>query len=204
MIADGSIVRCEVRVVTDSVSLLALWSAVVGIVALAALVLMSVGLGFLGPVNDVLGAATGVLVMLLAFAARDLLPTSPVLRWLALASAVMGSILIVIGSALVLSGRTGWYLAGLWSGLGWGVLGAWFFVLAATLFGSASWPVWLRWLGVVAGVLLVVGLAVLPGILSGIDDWGSASAGLVVPQVLGYIGSLLLLVWCFGVGCSSA
>lgn len=189
--------------VTDSVRSLALWTAVVGAVALAALVLMSVGLGFLGPVNDVLGAVTGVLVMLLAFAARDLLPDGAVLRRLALAAAVLGTILIVIGSVLVLTGRTGWYLAGLWSALGWGVLGVWFLVLAVTLVGSSSWPVWLRWLGVIAGVLLVVGLAVLPGILSGVDDWGAAGAGLVVPQVLGYVGSLLLLIWCIGVARSS-
>jgi hypothetical protein len=189
--------------VTDSVRSLALWTALVGLVALAALVLMSVGLGFLGPVNDVLGAVTGVLVMLLAFAARDVLPDGIALRWLALAAAVLGAILIVIGSVLVLTGRTGWYLAGLWSALGWAVLGVWFLVLALTLFGSTSWPVWLRWLGVIAGVLLVAGLAVLPGILSRIDDWGSAGAGLVAPQVLGYLGSMLLLIWCFGVGRSS-
>ncbi|MFC6237621.1 hypothetical protein [Longivirga aurantiaca] len=189
--------------VTDSVRSLALWTALVGIVALAALVLMSVGLGFLGPVNDVLGAATGVLAMLLAFAARDLLPDGIVPRWLALTAAVLGAILIVIGSVLVLTGRTDWYLAGLWSALGWGVLGVWFLILALTILGSTSWPVWLRWLGVIAGVLLVVGLAVLPGILSGIDDWGSAGAGLVAPQVLAYIGSMLLLIWCIGVGRSS-
>ncbi len=47
---------------------------------------------------------------------------------------------------------------------------------------------------------MVVGLAVLPGVISGIDDWDSAGAGLVVPQAVGYLGSLLLLVWCFGVG----
>jgi len=44
-------------VVTDSVRSLALWSAVLGTAALVALVLMSVGLGFLGG-NDVLGAVT--------------------------------------------------------------------------------------------------------------------------------------------------
>ncbi len=189
--------------VDESVRSLALWTAIVGTVALAALVLMFAGLGFLGPVNDVLGAVTGTLAMLLAFAARDLLPAGLALRWLALASAVVGAILIVIGSLLVLTGRTGWYLAGLWSGLGWGVLGVWFLVLTLTLFGSTSWPGWLGWLGVVAAVLLLVGLAVAPGILSGIDDWDSAGPSLVVPQALGYLGSLLLLVWCYGVGRSS-
>jgi hypothetical protein len=111
--------------VTDSVRSLATRSAVVGALALAAL----------------------VLVMLLAFAARDQLPGGVVLRGLALAAAVLGAILIVTGSVLVLTGRTGRYLAGPWSALGWGILGVWFLVLAVTLFGSTSWPMWLRGLG---------------------------------------------------------
>jgi hypothetical protein len=189
--------------VSESARLLAEWIALVGVAALAALVLMYAGLGFFGPVNDVLGAATGILVMLLAFTSRSLLPAGPVLRWVALASALIGAVLIVIGSVLVLTGRTGWYLAGLWSALGWAAIGVWLLVLALTLWGSTSWPAWLRWLGVVAAVLLVAGFAVMPGIVSGIDDWGLAGPSLVVPQALGYVGSLLLLIWCFGVGRSS-
>ena len=44
---------------------------------------------------------------------------------------------------------------------------------------------------------------VIARIVSGIDDWGLAGPSLVVPQALGYVGSLLLLIWCFGVGRSS-
>ena len=130
--------------VTDSVRSLATVTALVGVLASAALVLMYLGLGFFGPVNDVLGAVTGVLVMLVALATRDLLPDSAALRLLALATAVLGAILVVIGSVLVVTGLTGWYRAGLWSSLGWGVLGLWFLVLAVGLLGSAGWPGWLR------------------------------------------------------------
>jgi hypothetical protein len=191
-------------VVGDAVQVLALSIAGVGLAALVALALMAFGLGVMGPVNDVLGGIYGVLTLLLAVAMRDLLPQSAAVRALALAAALAGTVLVVIGSALVLKGITGWYLAGLWSALGWGLLGLWLLVLTVGMSDDAAWSTGLVGLGVMAGVLMTAGLGVLPGVIGAVDDSGSATWRLAVPQLLGYLGALLFLVWCLVLGWPAA
>ncbi|HET7901252.1 MAG TPA: hypothetical protein VFL59_08685 [Candidatus Nanopelagicales bacterium] len=178
----------------------ALWTAVIGLAGLVALVLMGAGLGFLGPVNDVLGGVTGLLALTLAVVGRDLLPASPAVRTGALLAAVVGGVLVAAGSVLVLTGRTGWYLAGLWSALGWAFLGIWFLVLVLALREDTGWPAWASVVGLVGAILMIVGFGVVPGIARAVDDWGQAGWQLVVPQAANALGSLLFLVWCLAAG----
>lgn len=109
-----------------------------------------------GTLNDIGNAALGLLSLTLAW----LLPTSRVL----VGVAAVGAVLTVVGTVLVVTGITGYYLAGLWSGAGFALIGAW---LAGSVrqVGRA---------GMVAGVVMLFGLIGVPGIFLGIDDLDTA------------------------------
>ncbi|MDQ6794768.1 MAG: hypothetical protein M3067_08145 [Chloroflexota bacterium] len=80
-----------------------------GIVCL--IVFYTVG-GPFGNINDIANGAEGVLSAALAWAVRSMLaPSSPALRWLALAAALLGAVITVIGTWLVES--TGFFYAAL-------------------------------------------------------------------------------------------
>lgn len=109
-----------------------------------------------GTINDIGNAALGLLSLILAW----LLPTSRVL----VGVAAVGAVLTVVGTVLVVTGVTGYYLAGLWSSAGFALIGAWL-VGSVRQVGRA---------GMVAGVLMLFGLIGVPGIFLGIDDLDTA------------------------------
>jgi hypothetical protein len=93
----------------------------------------------------------------------------------------------VVGSALVISGRTGWFLAGLVSSLGFAGIGAWVVILNRSGVGVEPWPARLRSLGVVAGALMALGVVAAPGIIVRLDDMATAP-GWVWIAMLGWLG----------------
>lgn len=109
-----------------------------------------------GTLNDIGNAALGLLSLTLAW----LLPTSRVL----VGVAAVGAVLTVVGTVLVMTGITGYYLAGLWSSAGFALIGAW-------LVGSVRRA---GRTGMVAGVVMLLGLVGVPGIFLGIDDLETA------------------------------
>ncbi|MGW7686844.1 hypothetical protein ACWGID_39260 [Kribbella sp. NPDC054772] len=134
-----------------------------------------------GVFNDVGNAVLGVLSLVLA---RCLLAPIPeqedigsamVRRGLLLAAAAAGAALTVVGTVLVLTGVTGFYLAGLWSSLGFALIGIW-------LIGVR---------GILPGVVMLLGLVGLPGILIGLDDMDSAPPWAFVAG-LSWAGTYLL------------
>ena len=145
-----------------------------------------------GALNDIGNAATGVVAGGLAWRLRRRSAGS--LDNLAVGAALAGTATTVAGSALVLSGATGFMLAGLVSTLGFAGIGAW---LLAAARDSEGWSPSLRRSAVVTGALLVFGLAALPAIGLRIDDMAVAPAWVWISSLawLGvYIG---LPVWAF-------
>jgi hypothetical protein len=82
--------------------------------------------GPFGTINDVANAVVGVLSVVLAWVTRN--PHSVRVVHLALGAAVVGGVLMVLGLILVIFEVTGYYLAGLVSALGAGLIGAWLLV----------------------------------------------------------------------------
>ncbi|MFC6157021.1 hypothetical protein [Kribbella jiaozuonensis] len=109
-----------------------------------------------GSINDVGNAALGILSLVLAW----LVHPSRVL----VGVAAVGTVLTIVGTVLVMSGITGYYLAGLWSSAGFALIGVW-------LVGSARQ---VGRTGLVAGVVMLLGLIGVPGIFLGIDDLDTA------------------------------
>jgi hypothetical protein len=108
---------------------------------------------------------------------------------LAVGAAVAGAALTVVGSTLVVSGTTGFFLAGLVSSVGFAGIGGWLVTLAR---GDAAraWPRRLRSLGVLAGGLMALGIVAVPGIVLRLDDLATAPWWIWVAE-LGWLGIYL-------------
>jgi hypothetical protein len=133
------------------------------------------GGGPFGTINDLGNAAIGTLSGWLAWRLRESIAGGR-MRDLAVAAALAGAGLTVAGSALVISGTTGFLFAGLVSSLGFAGIGTWLLVLNRSGGWVGGWPRRLRSLGVVAGGLMAMGAFVVPAIAMGFDDVATAPA----------------------------
>ena len=129
--------------------------------------------GPFGTINDLGNAATGILSGWLAWRLRRQIPGRTADA--AVGAALVGSALTVVGSALVVSGTTGFFFAGLVSSVGLAGIGTWLVVLNRSTH-AAAWPGGLRALGVAAGALMALGVVTAPGIVLGLDDMATAPA----------------------------
>jgi hypothetical protein len=144
--------------------------------------------GPFGTINDVGNAATGLLSAGLAWRfRREILGGA---GRVAVGAAIVGAAGTVVGSALVVSGTTGFFLAGLVSSVGFAGIGAWLVVLNRRVDEAAGWPRGLRTFGVVTGVLMAFGVVSAPGILLRLDDMATAP-GWIWIGLLGWFGTFV-------------
>jgi hypothetical protein len=173
---------------------LALAVAVVTLLGLVLLILMyAFSSGPLGLMNDVCNAVEGLLSIALAIGLlAQHQARSPHLAVPALIAVIVGGAFAVAGSVLVMSNATGFFLAGMYSMTGFALIGVW---LLATNF-RAPWPQGMATFGLVAGAVMLLGLAAIPSILLRIDSFDSAAWHTWLGQV-GFLGwAILYPVWC--------
>lgn len=154
-----------------------------------------------GLLNDLCNGIAGVLSAVLAVQLHPLMRAhrSRVGR-LGLIAASLGAIVVGIGSALVIFGITGWFLAGLVSTFGFALIGLWLLVWSAYGLRSDAWPRPLLRLGLVTGLIMSVGLLALTGFPSRIDDPGVAP-WFVSASMVSWLGSYLLYpIWALWLG----
>ena len=94
--------------------------------------------GPFGTINDIGNATAGVLSAGLAWRLRRLIPGRA--GDVAVGLATVGAALTVTGSALVISGTTGFFLASLVSSVGFAGIGAWLIALNRSDAVAAVWP----------------------------------------------------------------
>jgi hypothetical protein len=163
-----------------------------GVVCLILLFVVGDPFGF---INDVANAVVGVLSAVLAWLSPAIRP--PGWHRLAVAAAVIGAIVMAIGSVLVIFDVTGYYLAGLVSAVGAAFIGCW--VLLANRFPpyAGELPRGVRVTGLAAGLVMLIGLLAVPGVLARVDDQNASPWYVVVAQ-LSWVGTYLLYpIWCF-------
>jgi hypothetical protein len=163
-------------------------AAAVGFVAAGSAVCLAtyfVVRGPFGTISDIGNAATGALSGVLAWRLRRHIPGRT--GDIAVGAALVGAVIAVVGSALVVSGTTGFFLAGLVSSVGFAGIGAWLVVINRTDAEPAAWPRRLRSLGVLAGALMAAGIVVAPGILLRFDDMATAP-GWIWIGLIGWLG----------------
>jgi hypothetical protein len=160
-------------------------------VAILCLVLMNSDSPGFGTANDLGNGLVGVLsAVLAAQTARFGTPVA------AVAAAGAGGAVMVVGSWLVITGRTGWVLAGLVSSVGAALVGVWLVAANRAASHTGSLPRPLATSGVVAGALMGAGLLTVTGIVAGADAWASLS-WLDQAGLLGWFGLYLgYPVWC--------
>lgn len=144
--------------------------------------------GPFGTVNDIANGTAGVLSAVLAWRLRHAIAGRA--RDLALGAAIGGAALTAIGSGLVVSGTTGFFLAGLVSSLGFAGIGAWLVALNRSADPPARWPRRLRTLGVAAGGLMALGVLQSPGIVLRLDDMATAPGWIWIGS-LGWLGTFV-------------
>ena len=147
----------------------------IGVVAAGSAVCLATYFAVRGPfgtINDLGNATTGVLSGWLAWRLRGLLPGRA--GDVAVGAALVGAAITVVGSALVVSGTTGFLFAGLVSSVGFAGIGAWLVVMNRSASAAATWPRPPRRLGIVAGGLMAVGIITAPGIPLRLDDMATA------------------------------
>src|SRR4029079_16976603 len=137
---------------------LAVGTGVVGYAAVAFLVaLFVVGQPF-GTLNDILNGVLGILSALLAWMMWRRGVSSGALT----AVAALGAAIAVVGSALVVSGTTGFFLAGLVSSVGFALIGLWLVEANRILGQTGVVPRALSRLGLAAGTAMAFGFIDLP------------------------------------------
>ena len=131
--------------------------------------LLYAGLPFFGPVNDLTNALVGLFIGLLAWQFFASLPTKAAPDILIMLVCWAGAILIIWNSLLVAFGRMDWKLGGLYTGVGYGLIGIWLLLTLITSSLAGDFPSQIHWVGFVVGIGLVIGLAagfILAGKLS--------------------------------------
>jgi hypothetical protein len=169
---------------TSAAGVLALMTGVVGLFAITFIILFyTVGRPF-GSLNDIsnglLGILSGILAVLLYTQVRA---KSRVLSLIGLILALVGAVSVPIGSALVVSGRMGWFQAGYYTSAGFGVMGLWLVGLNAARDQGNGWSQGLIVAGLVIGGIMALGLVVIPGFFTGMNGWDAS------PWYVKYVGA---------------
>ena len=169
--------------------------AVVTVASIASLVVFYAAGGPFGLINDAGNALIGVLGAVLAT-----LLVGQAGGWPGVIAALIGAAVAAWGSSLVMSGATGFVLAGFVSTIGFGLIGIWLALVAWSPMAD-DWSDVLRGLARVAAVAMVVGgLAAVPAALMRIDSV-DALPGWLWLFSLGWLGTYVLLpIWAFGLG----
>lgn len=177
-------------------------TGVVGLLGLTFIILFfAVGRPF-GAFNDICNGLGAVLSAVLAWRFYPRLHAqSPLLSQVTLAFAIFGAILAVVGSYLVLFDVYGWYLPGLYTAAGYAMIGLWLLGLTYLALKDHSLPQGLAIFGFITAVVLVLGLATIPGIFRGID---SGTYEFTVFNAVWWTSSLGYLtiypIWCILLG----
>ncbi len=176
------------------VSRVALATAVVSLLAVLSLIIFYAVGGPFGFLNDVANGLIGLLSLALAW----LWVRNRRGGWstLAIACAVLGAIVMVLGSLLIIVDITGWYLAGLVSSVGSALLGIWLLIANCLHRSAPELPRGLILLGMTTGIFMIIGWLALAGVIAGIDDPQLAPL-YVNAGLLNWMGTYLLYpIWC--------
>ena len=176
---------------------LAITTGISGLLALILLILFFTIGGPFGTLNDIFNGLTGLLSGALAIGLSRQFHMGKI--WLIFSS--LGAVSAVIGSILVIYEITGWYLAGLYTSMGYALIGVWLLAFNHRARQVQDWPQGLIRLGLIAAIIMMLGLLMLPAIVNRIDAW---ELGPWYVNYIGQLGSfgyfLLYPLWCILVG----
>jgi hypothetical protein len=173
--------------------------AITAVISIITLTLLYSELPFFGPVNDLTNAVGGLLSALLVWQFHALLrERAPNTAIFYLLAAWIGTTAIIINSLLVAFGRMHWMTGGMYTAIGYGLIGIWLLALHRQIGLGEFLPSGILKLGVIAAVAMLFGLLAGPLLASGVNLTKDPVAGIA------YLGAaagwLLYPVWCWLVG----
>ncbi|MFN8485230.1 MAG: hypothetical protein U0768_19505 [Anaerolineae bacterium] len=168
---------------------------------IAAIILFFTIGGFFGALNDLCNAVEAIMSAALAWVLHSVYRArAPRLSRFALVAAWVGAFIAVIGSVLVIFDVTGWYLAGLYTSVGYAMVGVWLFGLNYAALHSGPWPRRLAQWGLFVAVGMVIGFLAAPGIVGRIDDLAAAPWFVNLGLLNGLAWLILYPWWCIWLG----
>jgi hypothetical protein len=173
--------------------------AITAVISIITLSLLYSGIPFFGPINDLTNAVGGLFSALLVWQFHALLRerTSNTAIFFSLA-AWIGSAAIIINSLLVAFGSMHWMTGGMYTAIGYGLIGIWLLAFHRLVGTQAFLTPGVLRLGTIAAVAMLFGLLAGPLLTSGISF---AENPLVSVAYIGAAaGWLLFPVWCWLVG----
>ena len=177
-------------------SILSLTTGVVGILATLALFVMFLGVAPFGTINDALIGAEAVLSAVVAVLLHSRVGASGgALPLVCVLVVVLGAVIVVTGTYLVASGKTGFVLAGLYMSAGFALIGVWVVWLNVVALQNGHWPDGLARFGVIVGAIMLVGLLSAVGIPSRVDSFETSPWYVSVGWVSFLAWGVLYPVW---------
>ena len=177
---------------------LAMTLGVVGLLSWLSLIAFFIVGDPFGTLGDVGNGAQGLLSGALAVTLRPAaVAPNPGIKVLASSAAVLGAAIAVVGSVLILWDITGFYLAGLVSGMGFALIGVWLVAFNRWIADDVRQrcPRRLPMVGILAGAIMAVGFINIPGIVWGLDDMEKAPVWILAGGI-NWLGTYVLFpVW---------
>lgn len=169
---------------------------IAGIVTLA---LLYSGLPIFGPINDLTNAFMGLMIVLLVWQFHNLLRDNN-LGWsfFLMITAWLGSAAIIINSFLVAFGQVGWKIGGLYTAIGYAMIGIWLLAMHQLIGPQPFLTPGLIRLGIVAAVLMIFGVFAGPFLVNEIPFLKNPLVTFAYSAT--GAGYLLFPVWCWLVG----
>jgi hypothetical protein len=187
---------------TGAIGWIAIATGIVGLLGFIFIILLfSVGQPF-GTLNDICIGVSAFLSLVLVWKLSHVLenPFSLVGR-ITILIALIGTLLVLVGSTLSIFAAKGWFQSGLYMAAGYGMIGLCLLVLNYSALRSNLFPQGQAILGLISAVVLALGLVTIPAIFQGID---SKDYEITVFNVIWWTGSLgylaLYPIWCILVG----
>ena len=179
----------------------ALATAIATLLATILIFLFYAAGGPFGTLNDIFNGVAGILSGVLAWTLASQFGTnSSLLTRASLVLAVIGAIIVAIGSILIIFDVTGWILAGWYTTAGNALIGIWLLIFNDSMRHSNILPRGLVTFGLFVGAIMAVGIIAIPGILMGIDSVES-TPGYLNLGYLGYVGTYFLYpAWAIWLG----
>jgi hypothetical protein len=146
-----------------------------------------------GTINDYCFALSGLAAGALAWRFHG------TTGWALAGVAVAGGLVVALGSALVITGRTGWLLAGFVGTIGWGLIGPAIVTASVNLAAAGAISPRLGTLGRWAGWTALLGITATIPAAQRIDDAATAPWWAWLSMIGWLGGAILVPLWAFGI-----
>lgn len=172
--------------------------AYVGAFNALSIVLMYAGVPIFGPLNDLGVAGAAVLQAILAWRLGPIVGVR--FPSVGLIAATVGAAVAGVGSGLVLSGASDWFVAGAVTTLGYAILGIWVIVANGRARPSKAWPAAVATFGIQIGAVMCLGFLALLAVPGSVGSPTSAPWFVWAAYANGVGWFILLPVWNFRLG----